>query len=246
MLDHHGPMDVKPSGKQKGVDEHPHRGFETITVVYQGALEHRDSAGNSGKLFPGDVQWMTAASGIVHEEKHEKEFSKTGGTLEFVQLWVNLPAEFKMIKPKYQEIQAAKFPKKFIAEGAELRVIAGDLMGLKGAAETFSEVVLADLDLTQGAAAELIFNKGNNIAIYVLKGGAKVNDHELKAGQIALLEEEGEYVKLFSNSGARLMILGGAKINESLATYGPFVMNTREELIQAFADFESGKMGRLN
>jgi len=247
LLDHHGPMDVKNSEKQKGVDEHPHRGFETITVVYQGALEHRDSAGNFGKLFPGDVQWMTAASGIVHEEKHEKEFSKKGGILEFVQLWVNLPAKYKMIAPRYQELQAEKFPSKTLQEGVKFRVIAGDLMGLHGIAETFSEIILADLELDEGVATTLNFTENLNISVYVLNGELKLNDtNTIKAGQIALLEQSENDLQIATIKKAKIIIIGGEKINEPLATHGPFVMNTREELMEAFQDFQAGKMGRLN
>ncbi len=240
-------MVVKSSEKQKGVDEHPHRGFETVTVVYQGALEHRDSAGNSGKLFPGDVQWMTAASGIVHEEKHEKEFSKNSGILEFVQLWVNLPAKYKMIAPRYQEINAEKFPSKILQEGVKLRVMAGNLMDLNGSAETYSKVILADLELEEGAITTLNFSENLNISVYVLNGELKLNNtNTIKAGQIALLEQIGNDLQISANTKAKIMIIGGEIINEPLATHGPFVMNTRKELMEAFEDFQAGKMGRLN
>ena len=150
LLDHHGPMQVQPSNKPKGVDQHPHRGFETVTIVYEGALEHRDSAGNHGKLFSGDVQWMTAASGIIHEEKHEQEFSRQGGQLDFVQLWVNLRAKDKMSPPRYQDIASVQIPTGTLPGGGQLRVIAGDLAGLHGPANTFSPITVADLTLTSG------------------------------------------------------------------------------------------------
>jgi hypothetical protein len=246
MLDHHGPMQVLPSIRPKGVDEHPHRGFETVTVVYEGALEHRDSVGNHGKLFKGDVQWMTAASGIIHEEKHEREFSKTGGKLEFIQLWVNLPAKYKMIAPAYQEISSDKFQSKEIAEGVTVRVIAGELEGLTGAAKTFSPVLLADATLLSGKSALLLIPENFNLSIYVLKGSIKVNQREaIKAGQIALFEIQGNSIEVLANEDSLIMLLGGEIIKEPVATYGPFVMNTREELIQAFEDFQSGKMGTL-
>ncbi|MBO0938432.1 pirin family protein [Fibrella sp. HMF5335] len=247
LLDHHGPMTVAPSNRQKGVDEHPHRGFETVTVVYEGALEHRDSAGNRGKLFAGDVQWMTAASGIVHEEKHELAFSKTGGILDFVQLWVNLPAKDKMRPPRYQELQSTQFPKANIAPGAALRVIAGEAMGLTGPAQTFSPLLLADLTLTGGTTVELPIQPGFNLMLYALKGTVQLNQTDtLTTGQIALFElTGGDSVHISATTEAKLLVLAGEPLNEPLAAYGPFVMNTREELLEAFADFQAGKMGSL-
>lgn len=247
LLDHHGPMTVTPSDRQKGVDEHPHRGFETVTVVYKGALEHRDSAGSRGKLFAGDVQWMTAASGIVHEEKHELAFSKTGGVLDFVQLWVNLPAKDKMRSPRYQELQAAQFPQADIAPGATLRVVAGEAMGLTGPAQTFSPLLLADLTLTSGTAVELPIQLGFNLMLYALNGTVQLNQTDtLATGQIALFELTGsDSAHISATTDAKLLVLAGEPLNEPLAAYGPFVMNTREELLEAFADFQAGKMGTL-
>jgi redox-sensitive bicupin YhaK (pirin superfamily) len=246
LLDHHGPMQVTPSEKQRGVDEHPHRGFETVTVVYEGALEHRDSAGNYGKLFPGDVQWMTAAAGIVHEEKHEKEFSRTGGTLNFVQLWVNLPAAYKMIPPRYQELAAANFPAKNLADGALLRVIAGEFMGLKGTAHTFSPILLADLILQANAVTALEIPRGFNFFVYVLNGEVSINQKDIvKNGQLATFSPEGDQVEIVSRTEAKVLLLGGEPIHEPIATYGPFVMNTVSELQQAIADYQAGKMGHL-
>jgi len=246
LLDHHGPMQVTPSEKQRGVDEHPHRGFETVTIVYEGALEHRDSAGNYGKLFPGDVQWMTAASGIVHEEKHEKEFSKKGGTLNFVQLWVNLPAAYKMIPTRYQELSGSEFPSRELAAGATLRVIAGDFMSLKGAAKTFSPVVLADLEMQPERSAVLTIPQGYNFFLYMLSGEVIVNQKEtVKTGQTVAFQPEGDTVEIVSRSQAKVLLLGGEPINEPIATYGPFVMNSVAELQQAVADYQAGKMGSL-
>ncbi len=245
LLDHHGPMQVAPSAKPKGVDEHPHRGFETVTLVYEGALEHRDSAGNYGKLFPSDVQWMTAASGIVHEEKHEKEFSKKGGVLNFVQLWVNLPAAYKMIPPRYQELSAASFPSKQLTEGAQLRVIAGDFMGLKGSAQTFSPVVLADLTLTENSSASLEIPEGYTFLLYLLNGEITVNQQVAKSGQIVTFDQAGTAIEIVSWSATKVLILAGEPIDEPIATYGPFVMNSVNELQQAIADYQAGKMGHL-
>jgi len=246
LLDHHGPMQVSPSQHPKGVDQHPHRGFETVTIVYEGALEHRDSAGNYGKLFPGDVQWMTAASGIVHEEKHETEFSRKGGRLEFVQLWVNLPAQYKMSPPRYQELAASVFPTTQLSGGTTLRVLAGQMMGLQGAAQTFSPVLLADADLTTGQTDTLDIPQGYNFLIYALRGEIMINGQQmLTEGQLATFDMSGDQVEIKAHSTTKLLLLGGQPIAEPLATYGPFVMNSAAELQQAVADYQAGKMGSL-
>ena len=246
LLDHHGPMHVHPSKRPKGVDQHPHRGFETVTIVYEGALEHRDSADNYGKLFAGDVQWMTAASGIIHEEKHEREFSKQGGQLDFVQLWVNLPAKDKKSPPKYQDIASSRIPTTTLPGGGQLRVIAGDLGGLHGPANTFSPIVVADLNLTSGQSETITVPADYTLIVYVLSGSASINGGSIERGQIALTNSDGDSTTLATSTNAKLLILAGEPIRESLAVYGPFVMNTREELLEAFSDFQSGKMGVLN
>ncbi|MVM32367.1 pirin family protein [Spirosoma sp. HMF4905] len=246
LLDHHGPMQVKPSNRPKGVDQHPHRGFETVTIVYEGALEHRDSAGNYGKLFAGDVQWMTAASGIIHEEKHEKEFSRQGGQLDFVQLWVNLPAKDKKSPPKYQDIAASKIQTATLSNGGKLRVIAGELAGLHGPASTFSPIVVADLTLTNGQSETLTIPNDYSLMVYVLSGSANLNGESIDRGQIALTNTDGATITLSTSTDAKLLILAGEPIHEPLAVYGPFVMNTREEILEAFEDFQNGRMGVLN
>lgn len=246
LLDHHGPMQVKPSDRPKGVDQHPHRGFETVTIVYEGALEHRDSAGNYGKLFAGDVQWMTAASGIIHEEKHEKEFSRQGGQLDFVQLWVNLPAKDKKSPPKYQDIAASKIQTTVLPNGGKLRVIAGELAGLKGPANTFSPIIVADLTLVNGQSETLTIPKEYSLMVYVLSGSAKLLGETIDRGQIALMNADGDTITLSTSTDAKLLILAGEPIHEPLAVYGPFVMNTREEILEAFEDFQNGRMGVLN
>ncbi len=245
LLDHHGPMAVPPSERPKGVDQHPHRGFETVTIVYEGALEHRDSAGNHGKLFAGDVQWMTAASGIIHEEKHEWEFSRRGGRLDFVQLWVNLPAKYKMIPPRYQDIASSRIPSSTLPSGGILRVIAGELADLTGPAYTFSPVVLADLTLTAGQTETLTIPTNYTAFVYGLGGSAQLNGELLERGQLALTNADGDTLTLSATTDAKLLILAGETIREPLAAYGPFVMNTREEIMEAFADFQNGKMGVL-
>lgn len=246
MLDHHGPMQVQPSENPKGVDEHPHRGFETVTIVYEGALEHRDSAGNRGKLFAGDVQWMTAASGIIHEEKHEREFSRRGGRLDFVQLWVNLPAKDKMSPPQYQDIASLRIPTGTLPGGGQLRVIAGELAGLQGPARTFSPVVVADLTLSSGQTETLTVPASYSLMAYVLRGSAIINGKLVSRGQIALTNSDGDMISIGTTTDAKLLILAGEPIQEPLAVYGPFVMNTREEILAAFDDFQNGRMGVMN
>ncbi|MVM39809.1 pirin family protein [Spirosoma sp. HMF3257] len=246
LLDHHGPMQVQPSNRPKGVDQHPHRGFETVTIVYEGALEHRDSAGNYGKLFAGDVQWMTAASGIIHEEKHEKEFSRQGGQLDFVQLWVNLPAKDKKSPPNYQDIAASKIQTTVLPNGGKLRVIAGELAGLQGPASTFSPIFVADLTLANSQSETLTIPAQYTAMVYVLNGSASLNGKPINRGQIALMNTNGDTITLSTSSAAKLLILAGEPIHEPLAVYGPFVMNTREEILEAFEDFQNGRMGVLN
>jgi quercetin 2,3-dioxygenase len=247
MLDHHGPMQVKPSRIPKGVDEHPHRGIETVTVVFEGALQHRDSAGNKGVIFAGDVQWMSAASGLVHEEKHEINFSRQGGTLDFVQLWVNLPRAYKMENPRYQELTSSQIPTTQINDNTQLRVISGELNGLKGPALTYSPVLLAEVIITGKSAFELQLPEGFNVAIHVAKGQVLLNQtKQVAAKSIAKLSQQGEWITISTESDdARLLILGGAPINEPIASYGPFVMNTQAEIMQTLQDYQSGKMGFL-
>jgi redox-sensitive bicupin YhaK (pirin superfamily) len=239
-------MQVQPSEWPKGVDEHPHRGFETVTIVYEGALEHRDSAGNRGKLFAGDVQWMTAASGIIHEEKHEQEFSRRGGLLDFVQLWVNLPAKDKMNPPQYQDIASSRIPLAPLPGGGQLRVVAGELAGLTGPARTFSPIVVADLTLTASQTETLTVPADYTLLVYVLSGLAAINGEPISRGQVALTNPDGDSITVSSSTNAKLLILAGAPIHEPLAVYGPFVMNTREEILTAFDDFQNGRMGVLN
>ncbi len=248
MLDYAGPNYFEPTRKSQGVGEHPHRGFETVTIAYQGAVSHRDSAGNSGTIYPGDVQWMTAASGVVHEEKHEKQFAENGGTFEMVQLWVNLPSEYKMSKPRYQGITKEDIPSVKFGEESYARIIAGELNGVKGPAKTFTPVTLFDVRLKAGERAGLSIAEGHNTAVVLLKGDVTVgNDTKLSGeARIAVLSQEGEGVVLEAKADSTLLVLGGEPIDEPVASYGPFVMNTREELQQAVQDYKAGKMGHLN
>ena len=247
MLDYAGPTAFGPSTKPRGVDEHPHRGFETVTIAYQGSVDHRDSGGNRGTINPGDVQWMTAASGVVHEEKHGQEFTEKGGVFEMVQLWVNLPKAHKMSPPRYQEILSASIPAVSLAEGATARIIAGELNGSKGPAETFTPVNVYDLRVRANATAELPLPEGHNTGIVLLKGKVTLNDTKPLTGeaQIAVLSPEGQSATIAAAEDSTLLVLTGEPIDEPVVSYGPFVMNTPEEIRQAIADYQQGKMGRL-
>ncbi len=248
LLDYAGPMDFAPSEEPRGVDEHPHRGFETVTIVYQGELEHRDSAGNSGSIGPGDVQWMTAASGVVHEEKHSRKFADRGGTLEMIQLWVNLPAKVKMSPPRYQTILNRDIPVVDVAGGGgSVRVIAGEYQGSKGPAQTFTPVNVWDLRLKAGHEVELNAPSGFTTVLVVLRGKVTVNASE-RAGEaeLILFERDGEQITLTAQEDATLLLLNGQPIDEPIASYGPFVMNTQEEIRQAAEDYRIGRMGTID
>jgi quercetin 2,3-dioxygenase len=245
LLDYAGPYDFAPGAVPRGVGQHPHRGFETVTIVYRGELEHRDSAGNAGRIGPGDVQWMTAAGGVLHEEFHSREFTHAGGVFEAVQLWVNLPARDKMSAPRYQTLLDAEIPVVELSDGAgTLRVIAGAYAGRRGPARTFTPVEVWDLKLAAGRRVELPFTDGHAATLVVLHGQARVNGAEtLGEAQAAQLTRAGERVTLETVTDAVLLVLGGAPIDEPIASYGPFVMNTREEIAQAIEDYQSGRMG---
>ncbi len=247
MLDYAGPTLFKPSGKTPGVGQHPHRGFETVTIAYQGAVAHRDSSGNAGIIYPGDVQWMTAASGVVHEEMHEQEFAQKGGIFEMVQLWVNLPKADKMSKPGYQAITKEQIPVVKFASGGHARVIAGELNGTRGPAHTFTEINVFDVILKAGERVEIALPEGHQAAIVLRKGDVSLNGGSALTGEarIATLSVAGASVTIEAKQDSTLLVLSGEPINEPVASYGPFVMNTREELVQAMEDYKAGKMGRL-
>jgi redox-sensitive bicupin YhaK (pirin superfamily) len=247
LLDYAGPKYFPPSDKPRGVDEHPHRGFETVTIAYQGSVAHRDSGGNAGTIGPGDVQWMTAASGVVHEEKHESDFTSKGGTFEMIQLWVNLPRALKMSAPKYQTILSNQIPQVEFGKGGYARVIAGDLNGVKGAASTFTPVNLFDVRINAGESAQLNLPAGFNTAVFLLRGAVELNSSSVVEGEakIALLETDGDLLQIDARQDSVLLVLSGQAIDEPVASYGPFVMNTRAELAQAVDDYRAGKMGHL-
>jgi len=247
MLDYAGPLEFAPTEHPKGVGEHPHRGFETVTIAYQGAVSHRDSTGSAGVIYPGDVQWMTAASGIVHEEMHEREFARQGGPFEMVQLWVNLPAAHKMSKPGYQAITSARIPTVSFGEGATARVIAGEVLGTKGAAQTFTSLNVLDVRLTERASGDLPLPAGHNAAVVLLRGAITVNGASVnEEARLVLLSNEGSVVKLAAAKESLVLVLTGEPINEPVASYGPFVMNTQAEIMQAIDDYRAGRMGRLS
>lgn len=248
LLDYMGPEVFPPTDRRLGVGEHPHRGFETVTIMYQGSVAHRDSTGSGGVIGPGDVQWMTAASGIVHEELHESEFAKRGGTLEGVQLWVNLPRSVKMSPPRYQTLVRDEIPVVELAGGAGwLRVIAGECHGRKGPARTFSPVHLYDLRLKAGYQTELSLPDGFTMSVFVLQGRVVINGAQaVGEAEIALLGRKGERVALQAEEDTTILVLGGEPIEEPIARYGPFVMNTQAELAQAVEDYRAGKMGHLS
>ena len=248
LLDYAGPAEFSPTTQRRGVGQHPHRGFETVTIVYKGEVEHRDSTGNGGVIGPGDVQWMTAASGILHEEFHSEAFARSGGPLEMVQLWVNLPAKDKMSAPGYQGIVDQDIPDLALKDDAgRLRLIAGEFEGKRGPAHTFTPIDVWDIRLNAGKSTTLDLHPGRNTALVVLHGAVEVNGQEMvREGQLALFERDGSQVRLEANNDAVLLILSGEPIDEPIVGHGPFVMNTDAEIQQAFVDFQSGKFGRMS
>lgn len=247
LLDRAGPMDFTPTGGARGVGQHPHRGFETVTIVYRGEVAHRDSTGRSGVIGPGDVQWMTAASGILHEEFHSEAFSRDGGTLDMVQLWVNLPAKDKMSPPRYQAIANGSIPAVALPGGAgTARIIAGNYDGHAGPARTFSPMNVWDIRLNAGASVTLPAPEGWNTAVIVLRGTVTVNDEAtVGEAQMAVLDRAGSGLELTGDSDAMLLLLSGEPIGEPVVGYGPFVMNSQEQILQAIADFNSGRFGAM-
>jgi redox-sensitive bicupin YhaK (pirin superfamily) len=247
LLDHAGPAEFAPADRPRGVGEHPHRGFETVTIVYQGEVEHRDSAGNGGRIGPGDVQWMTAAAGLMHEEFHSHAFTKRGGTMEMAQLWVNLPAKHKMARPRYQEIVAADIPGVDLPGNAgRLRVIAGEFAGMRGPALTFTPINVWDLRLNAGRAVTLAAPDGHTSLVALLRGSVKVNDtHDVAGPAIVELERAGDAFGVEATADATLLVLTGEPIDEPIAGYGPFVMNTREEIMTAVRDLQEGRFGAV-
>ena len=247
LLDYGSKFYFPPSDRPKGVGVHPHRGFETVTIAYHGKVAHHDSTGESGVIGEGDVQWMTAASGILHKEYHEKEFSGEGGDMQMVQLWINLPAKYKMSMPKYQSLTNARINKFLLeAECGLVEVIAGEYKGLKGSASTFSPINLLNVKLNRNGLANFSFPSHYNTALLVVEGKITINGTEqVPTDHFALFENEGEDFHITTEDGAIVLVMSAEAINEPIAAHGPFVMNTRQEIMQAFEDFQNGKFGYL-
>jgi redox-sensitive bicupin YhaK (pirin superfamily) len=248
LLDYAAPAEFTPALAPRGVGQHPHRGFETVTVVYEGEVEHRDSTGQKGKIGPGDVQWMTAASGIVHEEMHSRAFTAKGGTMEMVQLWVNLPSKLKMTPPGYQDIlQRATPVVPLPGDAGTVRVIAGAFGEAKGPARTFTPIDLWDVRLGKKKTATLRVPEGRAAALLFLRGGGVVNRADsVDEGELAVLDRHGEEVTIEPAEDSTFLLLSGAPIDEPVVGYGPFVMNTEHEIRQAMQDYRTGKMGFLS
>lgn len=248
LLDYAAPTVFEPTAQRRGVGQHPHRGFETVTIVYEGEVEHRDSTGQGGVIGRGDVQWMTAGGGILHEEFHSTEYARRGGPFEMVQLWVNLPKKDKMAAPGYQGILDADIPVVALPDGAgTLRAIAGDYDGHRGPARTFSPMNVWDVRLGAGKSVELPQPEGWTTLLVVLAGTVMVNGESvLREKQMATLSTEGTGVNIEANGDAKLLLLAGEPIDEPVVGYGPFVMNSTQEIHQAIGDFNSGKFGRMN
>ena len=243
LLDHAGPANFAASDTPRGVGEHPHRGFETVTIVYQGEVSHRDSTGKGGTIYPGDVQWMTAGSGILHDEFHSEEFTKRGGMMEMAQLWVNLPQKHKMAKPGYQAIKATDIPKLSLESG-ELRVIAGEYQGEKGPADTYSPLNVWDLTISSGEKQSLVISEDWNTIVVVLKGAVEINGQQAELEDTVIFNSANTDLNIIAAEDSTLLILSGEPLNEPVVGAGPFVMNSEEEIIQAFNDFKSGKFGQ--
>jgi len=246
LLDYNAEIDFAPSNRVRGVGVHPHKGFETVTIAYKGSVAHNDSAGNSGVIHPGDVQWMTAGAGILHKEYHEENYSKKGGPFEMVQLWVNLPKKDKLTKPHYQAITADQVTKLTLDNNqGQVNVIAGTVNGTTGPALTYTPVIVANLNLNPGAEFATTTPAGYNTALLVIKGSAEVNGQSAPNHSFVLFKNEGEEIEIKTSGSATLLLLSGEPINEPIAAYGPFVMNTKEELIESIHEAQSGKFGRL-
>jgi redox-sensitive bicupin YhaK (pirin superfamily) len=248
MLDYIEPWQLLPTHHPRGVDVHPHKGFETVSILWEGALAHEDSSGGKGKLFAGDVQWMTAGSGILHKEFHEEEFSKNGGVLHGAQLWVNLPAQYKSVAPAYQDIHSNEIPQVQLNDGkVKVRVLAGEFNGISAKAKTFTRINIFDVNAQGNTDFSLKVPQGDNTSILVLKGTIHINDQEVaSAGDIIVFETANDIIDVQTNNESHLLLLSGKPINEPIAAYGPFVMNTQQEIMDAINDFNAGKFGVLN
>lgn len=246
LMDYAGPTDFPPTRQKLGVGQHPHRGFETVTIVYEGGVSHRDSSGGGGSIGKGDVQWMTAASGILHEEFHSEDYARRGGPFEIIQLWVNLPARDKMSAPGYQSITIAQIPTVELPDHAGIaRIIAGTYLGIKGPTSTFTPMHVWDLRLNEGHSLSIDLPEGYTTALFVLHGALQIDAHAVQAEKLAVLDREGTQLNITITKDTTALLLCGEPLNEPIVGHGPFVMNTREEIMQAIKDFNNGKFGQI-
>ena len=247
LLDHAGPADFSATDQERGVGWHPHRGFETVSVAYQGAVDHQDSTGSRGSIGPGDVQWMTAGAGVLHKELHGHDFAARGGTFEMLQLWVNLPAEAKMTAPGYQTLLASDIPVVALPDGwGSVRVIAGQFADARGPARTFTDINLLDVRLRAGGRVSLNLHAGFSAAVYVVNGKVVINGTEpAQLHELVVFSREGDHTEIVAVEDSTLFVMNGEPIDEPIIGYGPFVMNTQQQIQQAFADFHAGRMGKI-
>jgi len=248
MLDYHPEYHYAPTSRRRGVGVHPHRGFETVTLAFQGSVAHHDSAGGGGVIGPGDVQWMTAASGILHKEYHEQGFAARGGPFQMAQLWVNLPRAFKMTEPRYQPLLAEQMGVVTLPDGAgTVRVVAGSYRGVRGPAQTFSPVQIYDVTLREGGRADFSFPAPETLALLVMKGEARINgERTVRENDFVLFQRVGDELALEATKDAQFLLLNGQPLGEPIVQYGPFVMNTEREIREAIVDFSNGKFGELD
>jgi len=247
LMDYNSKWNLQPSKRQRGVGVHPHRGFETVSIAYHGRIAHHDSAGNSGVIGEGDVQWMTAASGVLHKEYHEKEFSNKGGLFQMVQLWVNLPAKYKMTPAKYQAIENKDMGKFTLPDGKSIiEIIAGEYRGVKGPAFTFTPMNVFNAKLSRGTKADFSFHESFNTGLLVIEGEVTINGEKTATeDSFIYFERKGTEIQLEAQKDSIVLILSGEPINEPIASYGPFVMNTDDEIKEAYEDYYNGKFGYL-
>lgn len=246
LMDYNSKVEFPPTDQPRGVGVHPHRGFETVTIAYHGRIAHHDSAGNSGIIGEGDVQWMTAASGLLHKEYHEESFAKAGGMFQMVQLWVNLPAAYKMTAPKYQEITNKMMGKYQLPDNkGVIEIIAGEFNNVQGAASTFTPIEVYNARLKKDALTEFNFPPTNNTGILVVEGSVTVNDEMVATDHFVLFNNDGEQISISANEDSILLVLSGEPIDEPIAQYGPFLMNTMDEVQEAIKDVNAGKFGVL-
>ena len=246
LMDYAGPAQFEPTAEKRGVGPHPHRGFETVTIVYEGGVSHRDSAGGGGTIGEGDVQWMTAAGGVLHEEYHSPEYAKLGGTFEVVQLWVNLPARDKMAEPAYQSITDARIPQVDLPDGAgSVRVIAGSYGAADGPAHTFTPMNVWDMRVQAGKELSIDLPEGHTAALFVLHGAIRVGPHRIVEAEMAVMDRNGTRLGFETLQDSVLLLLSGEPLNEPIVGHGPFVMNTEDEIAQAIQDYRDGGFGHM-